>query len=172
MALSGWMNLDQEPIICICIYVNTKALIRIRLERKAHTHIHVQLPAARSCRWMQLPPYVSLSCHAAWVLCPLPCFSGMQTLFEWIATWTCLTWKHKQKPAGWNQMTGNWRSYAASISTWWLLYLTIALRGREIDPELEIGGRSHGSMIYCLCQSAKHLCEVRWTLPIGVKFRK
>ena len=77
---------------------------------------------------------LSLSCHAAWVLCPLPCFSGMQTLFEWIATWTSLTWKHKQKPAGWNQMTGNWRSYAASISTWWLLYLTIALRGREIDP--------------------------------------
>ena len=96
---------------------------------------------------------LSLSCHAAWVLCPLPCFSGMQTLFEWTATWTSLTWKHKQKPAGWNQMTGNWRSYAASISTWWLLYLTIALRGRELTQE--IGGRSHGSMIY-VCASPQN----------------
>ena len=51
------------------------------------------------------------------------------------------------------------------------LYLTIALRGREIDPELEVGW-SCGSMTYCLCQSAKHVCEVGWTLPIGVKLRK
>ena len=78
------MNLDQEPIVCICIYVNTKALIRIRLERKAHTH--VQLPAARSCRWMQLPPYVSLSLAMqrgfsvrfhAFLACRL-CLSGLQ----------------------------------------------------------------------------------------------
>ena len=161
-------------------------------KKGTHTHSHVYSSAARSClfraalpchmlaRWMQLP--LSLSCHAAWILCPLPCFSGMQTLFEWIATWTSLAWKHKHKPAGWTK----WReleilcckhqhaSANDDFSTWRSLW-----EAEKLTQNWTFG-KSHGSMIYCschcschcLCQSAKHLCEVRWTLPIDVNLRK
>ena len=52
-------------------------------------------------------------------------------------------------------MTGNWRPYAASISTWWLLYLTIALRGRELTQSWKLVG---GPMVpwYIVCASPQN----------------